>query len=203
MNVLGIIPARMNSSRFPGKPLAHICGKPMIEHVYKRCLLSTTLDDLFIATCDLEIKEATERFGGKTIMTKDTHEGASDRVAEAMLIYERENKKKVDAVVMIQGDEPMIFPEMINQSCDPVFADSSIKVTNLMAPLKSKEEYEGPNEIKVVVDKNNSALFFSRRPIPMSKKGSIDIPMFKQVCVITFRRDFLLEFNEMANFPTP
>jgi 3-deoxy-manno-octulosonate cytidylyltransferase (CMP-KDO synthetase) len=201
LKIIGIIPARMGSSRFPGKPLAKIRGIPMVEHVLKRSLMSKNLSDVYVATCDLEIKEAVESFEGKVVMTKDTHERASDRVAEAMAKLEVERNEKIDIVVMIQGDEPMIFPEMIDDAIEPMLSDQSIMVTNLMAPLKTREEHEDPNEVKVVVDKDNFALYFSREPIPSSKKGAEEVPMYKQVCIIPFRRDFLIKFNELPQTP--
>ena len=201
MNAIGIIPARMASSRFPGKPLAKIRGIPMIEHVLKRSMMSKSLNDVYVATCDLEIKNAVESIGGKVVMTKDTHERASDRTAEAMSKIEREINKVVDIVVMVQGDEPMLHPEMIDNSIKPMLEDKSIQTVNLMSALQSIEEQEDPNEVKVVVDLNGFALYFSREPIPSWKKGAKEVPMYKQVCIIPFRRDFLIKFNEFA--PTP
>jgi len=201
MKVIGIIPARMASSRFPGKPLAKIHGIPMVGHVYFRSKMAKILDDVYIATCDKEIKEYTESINGKAIMTSDKHERASDRTAEAMLKIEKETEQKIDIVVLIQGDEPMLVPEMIEMAVKPMLKDESILVVNLMTPLKNVKEHEDPNEIKVVVDKDNFALYFSREPIPSRKKGAKEIPMLKQVCIIPFRRDFLLEFSRLE--PTP
>src|SRR3989304_8143510 len=190
MNIIGIIPARMASSRFPGKPLAEICGIPMVGHVYFRSKLSKTLHEVYVATCDKEIADYIKSIGGKAIMTSDTHERASDRTAEAMLKIEKETRRKVDIVVMIQGDEPMICPEMIEKAVKPMFGDKNILITNLMAELKNEKEFEDPNEVKVVVDKFNNALYFSREPIPSRKKGAKQVPMLKQVCIIPFRRDY-------------
>ena len=201
MNIIGIIPARMASTRFPGKPLAKILGLPMLGHVYFRSKMSKTLREVYIATCDQVIMDYAKSIGAPVIMTKDTHERCSDRTAEAVLKIEAETGQKADIVVMIQGDEPMIFPEMIDMVLEPMLKDSSIKVVNLMAPLKTKEEHEDPNEPKVVVDLNNFALYFSREPIPSWKKGAKEVPMLKQVCIIPFTRDFLLKFNELT--PTP
>jgi 3-deoxy-manno-octulosonate cytidylyltransferase (CMP-KDO synthetase) len=134
-------------------------------------------------------------------MTADTHERASDRTAEALLKIEMETGNKVDIVVMIQGDEPMVTPGMISASVEPLLNDESIKITNLMASMNSKEEHEDPAEVKVVVNKNNFALYFSREPIPSRKKGVENVPMLKQVCIIPFRRDFLLEYNQMEQTP--
>ena len=201
MNIIGIIPARMASSRFPGKPLARICGITMIEHVYKRSLMSKSLDDVYVATCDPEIKNSVEAFGGKVVMTSDSHERASDRVAEAIQNLENESGNMLDIIVMIQGDEAMVFPEMIDEAIKPFRIDRNIVVTNLMSPLKTREEHEDANEVKVVVDKDNYAMYFSREPIPSRKKGAREVPMQKQVCIIPFRKDFLIEFNKLPQTP--
>ena len=197
MHIIGIIPARMGSLRFPGKPLAKILGMPMVGHVYFRSKMSKTLNDVYIATCDQEIMDYAKSIGAKAIMTKSTHERCSSRCAEAMLKIEQETGKKVDIVVMIQGDEPMTRPEMIDLALGPMLNDSSIKVVNLMAPIKSREEHDDPNCPKVVVDRNNFAIYFSREPIPSWKKGAKEVKMLKQVCVIPFTRDFLLKFEEL------
>lgn len=201
MNIIGIIPGRMASSRFPGKPLAKICGMPMIGHVYLRCKMSKVMNEVYVATCDKEIKEYMDSLGGKTIMTAATHERASDRAAEAVEKIERDTGRKVDIVVMIQGDEPLTCPEMIDQAVQPLLDNDDVKITNLMAAMKTVKEFEDPNEVKVVVDKFNNALYFSREPIPSRKKGSSRVTMFKQVCIIPFRKEFLLEYTLMK--PTP
>jgi len=201
VNIIAVIPARMASSRFPGKPLAKICGLPMIGHVYLRSKMSAFLNEVYVATCDREIVDYINKIGGKVVMTKDSHERASDRTAEALLKIENSINQKVDIVVMIQGDEPMITPEMIDLAVKPLHDDESIMVSNLMSSLLSQKEFEDPNEVKVVVDRQNNALYFSREPIPSRKKGAKEIPMLKQVCIIPFRRNFLLKFNELE--PTP
>jgi len=201
MKIIGIIPARMASSRFPGKPLAEIQGVPMIGHVYFRSRMSGLLDEVYIATCDQEVMDYAHSIGAKAVMTRSSHERASDRAAEAMQKIEKEQGKKVEIVVMIQGDEPMIYPEMIDDAVRPLQEDEKIQVVNLMAKLDTREEHEDPNEVKVVVDRQGFALYFSREPIPSRKKGVDDVPMLKQVCIIPFRRDFLLTFNNLT--PTP
>lgn len=201
MKIIGIIPARLASSRLPQKPLADILGMPMIGHVYHRSKLCSTLDEVYVATCDLEIYSYITSIGGKAVMTSDKHERASDRTAEALLKIEKDTQSKIDIVVMIQGDEPMVTPEMINDSILPLLNDDKIKITNLMANMKTVEEHEDPAEVKVVVDKNNFAMYFSREPIPSRKKGVDNVPMLKQVCIIPFNRDFLLEYNEMEQTP--
>lgn len=197
--IVGIIPARMASSRFPGKPLAKILGIPMIGHVYFRSRMAQVLDDVYVATCDDEIMEYVKSIGGKAIMTSDKHERASDRAAEAMVKIEKETGQRVDIVGMIQGDEPMLFPEMIEEVVQTMLQDESILVANLMAPIAIRKEHEDPNEVKVVVDRDNYALYFSREPIPSWKKGATEVPMLKQVCIIPFQRDFLLKFNQLES----
>lgn len=200
-NIIGIIPARMESSRFPGKPLAKINEIPMVGHVFFRSKMSKLLDDVYVATCNQEIVDYIKSINGKAIMTSNKHKRASDRVAEAVLKIEGETDKKVDIIVMIQGDEPMIFPEMIDEAVKPLIKEKNILVSNLMAPLKTKEEHEDPNEVKVVVDRNNFALYFSREAIPSDKKEPNEGYKNKQVCIIPFKRDFLIEFNDLE--PTP
>ena len=200
-NIISIIPARMGSSRFPGKPMADILGMPMIGDVYKRVKMSKLLSEVYVATCDKEIYKYIESIGGKAVMTSDCHERCSDRCAEAMLKIEKDENIKVDIMVMVQGDEPLTFPEMIDEAVQPMIDDSNLKITNLVADLETIQEFEDPNEVKVVMDKDNNAIYFSREPIPSRKKGILEVPMKKQVCVIPFRRDFLLEYNKMKATP--
>lgn len=201
MRIIGIIPARMASSRFPNKPMVDILGMPMIGHCYKRSKMCSILDDVYVATCDKIIYDYINDIGGKAIMTSETHERASDRTAEAMLKIEKISNKKIDIVVLLQGDEPMTNSKMIQSAVDPLLKDKSIKISNLYSNISSIEEFENPNEVKVVVSKDNFAIYFSREPIPSRKKGILEVSMFKQVCVIPFRRDFLLEYNRMDQTP--
>jgi 3-deoxy-manno-octulosonate cytidylyltransferase (CMP-KDO synthetase) len=201
MNIIGIIPARMASSRFPGKPMIDILGMPMIGHCLKRSEMSSLLDDVYVATCDTEIYDYITSVGGKAVMTADTHERASDRTAEALLKIEEDTGTPIDIVVMLQGDEPMITPDMIQAAVEPLQEDPEIKISNLYADIHSIEAFEDPNEVKVVVDKFGFAIYFSREPIPSRKKGVQDGSMFKQVCIIPFDRDYLLEYNSMEQTP--
>jgi len=195
-NNIAIIPARMRSSRFPNKPMVKINGKPMIGHVYENTRKCNLLLDTFVATCDHEISSYITSIGGKAIMTSKSHERASDRTAEALLKIENLLGKTADLVIMVQGDEPMVTAEMIKKSIEP-FSDDRVNVVNLMSCIQTLAEFEDPNEPKVVVDKNSNAIYFSREPIPSRKKGINKVPMYKQVCVIPFRRDYLLKFNKM------
>jgi len=191
----------MNSSRFPGKPLAPICGIPMIGHVLIRCKYCELLDDVYVATPDEEIREYIQKIGGNVIMTADSHERASDRCAEALLKIEEETNGRVDVLVMVQGDEPLLYPEMIQEAVDPILQDPSILVTNLLGELNTVEEHTDVNEVKVVIDQFFNALYFSREPIPSQWKIGGAVPKYKQVCIIPFQRDFLLQFTELT--PTP
>lgn len=200
MKILALIPARMGSSRFPGKPMAPILGKPMIGHVYERVAKSPLLSMTAVATCDQEIYDYIESIGGVAVMTSDTYERASDRCAEALLKLEQANNTRYDIVVMVQGDEPMTHPDMISEAVNPMLENPDLQIVNLLGKIDSITEFEDRNCIKVVCDLKSNALYFSREPIPTRSKMP-DVPMGKQVCIIPFRRDFLLQYTSLA--PTP
>lgn len=200
MKIVALIPARMGSSRFPGKPLAPLLGKPMIGHVFERVARNPRLTLTAVATCDREIFDYVRSIGGRAVMTGTRHERASDRCAEALRILEAEDGVLYDIVVMVQGDEPMIHPDMISEAVDPMLRDSSLQVVNLLGKIESTAEFEDRNCIKVVCDLQSNALYFSREPIPTRSKAAV-VPMGKQVCVIPFRRDFLLKYTALE--PTP
>jgi len=196
MGVVGVIPARMGSSRFPGKPLATILGRSMIEHVYHRTAMCQLLEETYVATCDEEIREAVEDFGGKVIMTSAEHQRASDRVAEAAQSLD------ADIVVLVQGDEPMIVPQMIDVAVTPMLKDPDIACVNLAKRIETEEEYRDPNTIKAVMDRRGDALYFSREPIPTAQLQHFEkLLVFKQVCIIPFRRSSLAEYARLE--PTP
>ena len=200
MNILALIPARMGSSRFPGKPMAPILGQPMIGHVFERVSDSPLLSMTAVATCDREIFDYIESIGGTAVMTADTYERASDRCAEALLKLEAMNNTRYDIVVMVQGDEPMTHPDMITEAVQPMLNNPDTKVVNLLGEINSLSEFEDRNCIKVVCDLEFNAMYFSREAIPTRCKVA-QIPMGKQVCVIPFRRDYLLEYTSLS--PTP
>ncbi|BAV92104.1 3-deoxy-manno-octulosonate cytidylyltransferase [Candidatus Desulfovibrio trichonymphae] len=201
MNIVAVIPARMGSSRYPGKPLALIHNVPMVGHVAFRTAMSKMLSDTYVATCDDIIVDYCKNAGLKCVMTGDHHVRCSTRTAEALLKIEATTGKKTDIVVMVQGDEPMVTPEIIDAAVAPMLDDDSINVVNLMAEMETLEEFEDPNEVKVVIDRNSNALYFSREPVPSRKKSSGKVPMRKQVCIIPFRRNYLLRFNGMEESP--
>jgi 3-deoxy-manno-octulosonate cytidylyltransferase (CMP-KDO synthetase) len=199
--ILALIPARMGSSRFPGKPMAKIHGTPMIGHVYKGVIKNQSLSMAAVATCDEEIKNYIESIGGYAIMTSQKHERASDRCAEALIEAEKKYGDRFDIVVMVQGDEPMVNPEMIDEALAPFSEDSSVEIVNLLGKFDSEEEFLSRNSIKVVCDLNGNAIYFSRQPIPdHGWKADSDV-IGKQVCIMPFSRDFLLEYSNLS--PTP
>ena len=166
MKTIAVIPARMGSSRFPGKPLAKLLGRTMLEHVYKRVALSNVLDATYIATCDEEIRRAAQEFGAPVIMTADTHERASDRVAEAAAGIEAE------LIVMVQGDEPMTHPEMIDAAVEPFRHDPQLGCVNLVRGIDNEADLHDFNTIKVVMSQRGDALYMSRQPIPTAPASS-------------------------------
>jgi len=196
MKITCILPARMGSSRFPGKPLKKILGLTMIEHVYRRVALCSEINSVVVATCDEEIKMAVEGFGGRAVMTSASHVRASDRVAEAA------EKTDADIIVMVQGDEPMVTPGMIKAAVDAIIADESVGCVNLMKKIDSEAEYLDPNTIKVVFDHQKHALYFSREPVPTRRVSDFGrIAAFKQICIIPFRRQMLQTYARLV--PTP
>jgi len=199
MNILALIPARMGSTRFPGKPMAKILGKPMIGHVYENVTKCDLLTKTVVATCDKEIVDYIKSISGQAVMTSAKHERASDRCAEALTYLEHEDGIQYDIVVMVQGDEPMTHPDMITEAVTPMLNNTDIIVANLLGDIQSEKEFEDRNCIKVVCDLDSNALNFSREPIPTRRFGNV--VMKKQVCIIPFTRDFLLEYTKLA--PTP
>ena len=200
-NTIVIIPARMGSSRFPGKPLFPIAGKPMIQYCIENAEAALGRENTYVATCDKEIYDFVESIGSNAVMTADTHDRASDRTAEAVNIIEENTGKTYDIVAMLQGDEPLISAQMITDACQPLNDDETILVSNLMAKITSVEEFRDPNEVKVTVDLNNNAMYFSREPVPSLWKLPDEAVMLKQVCIIPFRRDFLDTFNNLPETP--
>jgi 3-deoxy-manno-octulosonate cytidylyltransferase (CMP-KDO synthetase) len=200
MNILALIPARMGSSRFPGKPMAKILGKPMIGHVYDRVSKCDLLTKTVVATCDQEIASYVESIGGEAVLTGNHHERASDRCAEALGYLEKKDGIQYDIIVMVQGDEPMTCPEMITEAVTPMLENSEILVVNLLGNIESSEEFKDENTIKVVCDQESNAIYFSRQPIP-TRNNATNITIKKQVCIIPFKRDFLFEYTKLK--PTP
>ena len=198
--ILALIPARMGSRRFPGKPLEKILGKPMIGHVYDNVKKNSLLTSTVVATCDTEIAEYIDSINGKYVMTGNHHKRATDRCAEALEILENQQSIKYDIVVMIQGDEPMVNQKMISEGLKPMINDLSLQITNLMGRINTDDEFNDQNVVKVVCDITGNALYFSREPIPNQQNIKTE-NIFKQYGIIIFQRDFLLKYLEME--PTP
>jgi 3-deoxy-manno-octulosonate cytidylyltransferase (CMP-KDO synthetase) len=196
MKVVIGIPARMGASRFPGKPLCEILGMSMIEHVYRRCLLAKNVDHIFIAACDDIVKDVVEQFGGQALMTHPDITRPGLRVAEACKQIDLEDD---DIVVVVQGDEPLVHPDMIDLAIEPLLKDSRIQVATLVA-LATEAEWLDPNEVKVLVDNNNDILFMTRSPVPSNTRNDIG-PRLKQVAIMPFRKKFLVEFDAMKMMP--
>ena len=185
-----IIPSRMASSRFPGKPLAPILGLPMIEHVRRRALLASGVQLVVVATCDNAIKATVEEHGGTAIMTKDTHDRCTDRVEEAMQTLPG------TIVAMVQGDEPLLRPEAISEVVQPLLDDQSLDVVNLLSPLESDEDYANPNIVKAVCDRHGNVIFLSRAAVPYFRQR-LSVPVFRQTGIMAFRASFLPRFSSL------
>lgn len=197
MSAIAIIPARMGSSRFPGKPLAKINGVPMVEMVLKKVLKSKSIEKAIVATCDKEIFDHIQSIGGEVVMTSTRHDRASDRCNEALSKYEKKIKKKFDIVVMVQGDEPMVTGQMVDQSVSLIKKSKKINVVNLVCNINRKIDYYDKNCVKVICSKFNTAIVFSRSPIPYLKNFKKKI-VKKQVCIIPFKRKFLKKYSSMT-----
>lgn len=166
MKVIGLIPARYACTRLPGKTLAQIAGKPMIQHVYERACQAQTLEQVIVATDDERIMEAVAAFGGQAVMTSADHQSGTDRIAEVA------QELDCDVVVNIQGDEPLIDPAAIDAAVEPLMSDSDLPMSTLATPITTLEEHLEPSAVKVVIDTDSFALYFSRAPIPLFRLDS-------------------------------
>ncbi len=187
--VTAVIPARMASSRYPGKPLAPILGLAMIEHVRRRTLLAR-VDHVVVATCDESIKAAVERAGGRAIMTRDSHERCTDRVQEAM-----ENLPG-DIVAMVQGDEPLLIPEAVMSVTQPLLEDSTLDCVNLLSPLESDADYDNPNIVKAVCNLRGELMHLTRAAVPHFRER-VAVPVYRQTGIMAFRTSFLHRFSKL------
>ncbi len=189
-----IIPAKYQASRFPGKPLALIRGRPMIEHVYRQAQKAKGFERVIVATDDERIQSAVEAFGGTAQMTSSAHPSGTDRVAEVA------RRIEADIVVNVQVDEPLISPRAIEQAVQPLLVDPGTPMATLMARLNDEEESRDPNVVKVVVDRSGFALFFSRSLIPYPRRTGA-CPIRRHIGLYVYRRDFLLEFTQLQPSP--
>ncbi len=184
MKIIGVIPARYKSTRFPGKPLADICGKPMIWWVYQQAKKVKEFSEVYVATDSLEIETVCKSLDMSVVMTADTHPTGTDRVGEVA------RKFKADLYVNIQGDEPMLEPDVIRQAILPFFDDPELNITNLMTAIKDPLEIFNCTVPKVITNHDNIGIFLTRSPAPYPK-GSVSYTCYKQVCVYGFKPEAL------------
>ena len=192
MTTVGVIPARFKSTRFPGKVLALIDGKPMIEHVWRQASQCHELDDLLIACDHADVLKAAQGFGAKAVMTSPDHPSGSDRIAEAV------GSLTCEIIVNIQGDEPFIQPKVIDGLVVALKKDKSTSVATVIKEIKADDQIVNPNVVKVVIDKNNYALYFSRSVIPYNRNAGrpSDLRYFKHLGLYAYRKDFLMAYKD-------
>lgn len=209
MKITAIIPARYGSTRFVGKPLANILGKSMIQHVYDGVSKSRLIDNIIIATDDSRIYKTAKDFGADVVMTSPYHTSGTDRVAEVA------RSLKSEIIINVQGDEPLIKGFIIDKAIEPLIKDPNLQMGTMAAKIDEVEDWFNPNVVKVVIDKNGFALYFSRSPIPFPRDLKIDRfelgkckigekfikNFFKHIGVYIYRKDFLINFSKMK--PTP
>jgi 3-deoxy-manno-octulosonate cytidylyltransferase (CMP-KDO synthetase) len=194
MRVACVIPSRFQSSRFPGKPLADIWGKPMIQRVYERVLKAKTVSSVAVATDDKRIFAAVRKFGGHAIMTSSEHKSGTDRIAEAATYLDLEPS---DIVVNIQGDQPLFEPSQIDEVAAPLIADPAISMSTLIYKIIREEEITHPNAVKTVFDKQGFALYFSRATIPYVRDQGLKAEYYKHHGIYAYRRGFLETFTRL------
>ncbi|HZT76422.1 MAG TPA: 3-deoxy-manno-octulosonate cytidylyltransferase [Vicinamibacterales bacterium] len=195
LNVVAVIPARYASSRLPGKPLADLDGRPMIEHVYRRASASPIVSQVIVATDDLRIATRVTEFGGKVRLTKPTHETGTDRLAEVAASLD------CDIVINVQGDEPLVDPRAIAELVNP-FTDSSVQMTTLYRRIHDAADLANPNIAKIVLDRGGFAMYFSRAPIPHTRdpRGGWP-PMYRHIGLYGYRRSTLLVLAALEQTP--
>ena len=193
-DIVCIIPARYESSRFPGKPLADLCGKPMIQHVYERVSQAKAVPYVAVATDDDRIFRAVKKFGGNAIMTKVTHRSGTDRIAEAV----KSLNISADAIVVnIQGDQPVFEPMQVDEVIRPLVDDSAIVMSTLIYKIILAEEITHPHAVKVTFDNRFFALYFSRATIPYVRASTMKADYYKHHGIYAYRRDFLDTFTKL------
>lgn len=185
MKIIGVIPARYQSSRFPGKPLADICGKPMIWWVYQQCKQVEDFDAVYVATDSDQIFNTCKKLGVEVIMTSDTHKTGTDRVGEVA------RKIQADLFVNIQGDEPLLEPETIKAAIEPFYVDPNLEISNLMTKIKDPVDLVNFTVPKVITNKDGIGIYLTRATAPYPK-GRLDYAYYKQVCVYGFKPNALL-----------
>lgn len=193
---LGIIPARWASTRFPGKPLHLIAGKPLVQHVWERCKQCKNLDALVIATDDERILNAARAFGAEAVMTSSEHPTGTDRIAEAASAFPNATR-----MINIQGDEPLIDPELIDELANTLINDPGISMVTAANPLADESLMDDPNVVKVVLAHNGDALYFSRSPLPYRRSESPALKLYRHKGIYGYQRKFLEQFVTWAPSP--
>ena len=192
--IVCIIPSRYESSRFPGKPLADLCGKPMIQHVYERVARAKAVPYVAVATDDVRILNAVKNFGGNAVMTAKTHRSGTDRISEAVTTLHL----SADAIVVnIQGDQPIFEPVQVDEVIEPLLTDQSIQMSTLIYKIILDAEITHPHAVKVVLDHQNFALYFSRATIPYVRDKNLKADYYKHHGIYAYRRDFLDTFTKL------
>ncbi len=198
MKVAAFIPARYASTRLPGKPLADIHGKTLVERVYERARACALIDTIIVATDDERIFRAVKSFGGEAVMTSADHRSGADRIAEAVV-----RAPDADIIVNIQGDEPLISPEAVDSAIRPLLEDPSVDISTLKTAITTEAEFLDPHAVKVVTDSRGRALYFSRSPIPYGTGpfNERKARPFKHIGLYVYRRDFILTFTGLGHSP--
>jgi 3-deoxy-manno-octulosonate cytidylyltransferase (CMP-KDO synthetase) len=193
-DIVCIIPSRYESSRFPGKPLADLCGKPMIQHVYERVAKAQAVPYVAVATDDERIFTAVKKFGGNVVMTSATHRSGTDRISEAV----KSLNLYADAIVVnIQGDQPVFEPVQVDEVIQPLIDDPTVVMSTLIYKIILDEEISHPHAVKVVFDSENNALYFSRATIPYVRDKKLKTDYYKHHGIYAYRRDFLDTFTKL------
>jgi 3-deoxy-manno-octulosonate cytidylyltransferase (CMP-KDO synthetase) len=193
-DIVCIIPSRYESSRFPGKPLADLCGKPMIQHVYERVAKAQAVPYVAVATDDERIFTAVKKFGGNVVMTATTHRSGTDRISEAV----KSLNLSADAIIVnIQGDQPIFEPVQVDEVIQPLIDDPAVVMSTLIYKIILDEEISHPHAVKVVFDSENNALYFSRATIPYVRDKKLKTDYYKHHGIYAYRRDFLGTFTKL------
>lgn len=189
MEIVAIIPARYGSTRFPGKALAELMGRPMIEHVYKQVRKVEEIDRVIVATDDKRIYRAIEKCGGEAFLTSSEHQSGTDRISAVA------RKMECDLVINVQGDEPLVDPGMIKEAFSPLLGNNEYVMSTLKKQIVDETEINDPNVVKVVADKEDNALYFSRSPIPYPRQKGFNY--YKHIGLYVYRRNFLLKYSQL------
>lgn len=195
MKTVAIIPSRYGSSRFEGKPLAILAGKPMIQHVYEAASRASCIDRVVIATDDIRIHDAVAQFGGRVLMTSEAHRSGTDRVCEAA---QQLNLDPNDVIINVQGDQPLMDPRCLDEVVAPLHQDSDLGMSTLAFVIVDPQEYNNPKDVKVVMDHNGNALYFSRSSLPYGRDDN-RFDSYKHLGIYAYTKQFLETFTRLPS----